>query len=396
MEKREKLKQKIIKELDDDRRLDSFFNEFRADTIQPFKEQYAFTKANLLLNGEVYIQNKQNRDLHFHKEAEEILWHIQQKKLFDIQCLWRAERIKLEGVDIIEDFNYWSVDIKRCPFLPPITVQEMELLMQYVQSHSYDEPLFSIFSWQDYNTYKEEHLGEHESLSMPEWYHYYNMHRGTESLLLLPDIRGEKEEGYQNNGLKDIMDKKEVPFTDREDRSKPKTKAKKVEEKYDMYDPPPYVSPEIIGMGDTRPWINNDWKKGWGEFINLFENSELKKVHEARIRLSENNLERFDYWELEDAFDTLRLSVENYAMEPYFAWKDGIIRLAQKFKKDKIAEALPLVFEQYLFKVENNIVPFINRQETQDIKRAKASANDHKRWILRGRKLQGEPMNFDF
>jgi hypothetical protein len=270
-------------------------------------------------------------------------------------------------------------------------------LKQYILSLSFDEPLFMPTDWQDYPLYKKEHLGDDESSSMPEWYHYYNMHRGTESLFLLPDIRGQKEEQYQNDGLRNMMDKNQDPFTKSDLIQKAgKKKSKKENEESDADDPAPYIPKEIIAPGDTRPWMKQNYKTDYTEFIDKFEDEKFKQVHEIRLRLSENKVDFFDSVELNDAMGILKLAGKKYPMEPYYLWREGIIRVAHKYKKEKIAEALPMVYKQYLFKIENNILPFINRQEMQDINRAKNFANDHKRWILRGRKLKGEPKNFDF
>src|SRR4051812_37030221 len=99
IEEKEALAQKLLKELNADRRYDDFFSQYRADTIASFKEAFARHKADYLLNGAWYKKHKQKLELHWFEKAYEMLWHIQQKKLFDLQCLWRAEKITLEGVE---------------------------------------------------------------------------------------------------------------------------------------------------------------------------------------------------------------------------------------------------------------------------------------------------------
>ncbi len=394
---KEELTNKLLEEINAEKKYDAFFSNYRADSIENFKKDLARFKAEYILDGAWYFKHKRELEQVYHKKAEAMLWHIQQKKLFDLQCLWRAERVELPGVDICYDFSYWSVDIKRCPFLEPISESDADLLQQYVQSLSFEKPLFDLYDWDDYEQFTREHKGDPQSLSMPEWYHYYNMHRGTESLMLLPDIRGEKEELYMNAGLKDLMNKN-LPVFDESDRVGREKKSMEAEEETesDEDDPPPYQSAPLKFPGDKRPFLHADRDKTFTDFIEQFEDKNLRHIHDVRRRLDENNLPVLDYFELDEAMETLRLAGENYPMQPWYKWREAVSRTARKFEQQQLAAEIPAAFDAYLFRVKSQIAPFLSRQEKQYIKEAAARLKDHRKWILHGRKIKNEPLNFDF
>ena len=146
----------------------------------------------------MYRKRHEEEQLKFYNAEEEALWEIQQKKLFNYQCLWRAERVVTEHVETEMDFNYWSRNIKNCAFIKPISDEEFNMYKDYYETKEVDDfdETFKYIDWQDYHTYKEEAKGDEETISYPEWYEYYDMREGTNALMLLPDIRGEKEGFY--------------------------------------------------------------------------------------------------------------------------------------------------------------------------------------------------------
>jgi hypothetical protein len=391
---------KLLEVINAERKYDDFFSNYRADTIEHFKKDLANFKAEYIQDGAWYFKHKRELESAYYKKAEGMLWHIQQKKLFDLQCLWRAEKIQLPGVETTHDFSYWSVDIKRCPFLEPITESEADLLRQYVLSLSFEKPLLDLYDWDDYEQFTEEHKGDPQSLAMPEWYHYYNMHRGTESLMLLPDIRGEKEEPYMMTGLRDLMDKNQPVFTEtdivRKEKKSVQTDDAAEDNDDDNDDPPPYQSAPLNFPGDRRPWIQIDRDTVFTDFIKEFEDAKLHHIHAIRRRLDENNLPLFDHLELDNAMETLRPAGDHYPMEPWYRWREAVSRTARKFEQDRLSSEIPAAFDAYLLREKSQVTPFISRQEKQEIKEAASLLKDKKQWILHGRKLKNEPLNFDF
>ena len=96
-----------------------------------------------------------------------------------------GNQIQLPGVETTWDFGKWESNIRNCPFLDPITEEEVDLYIRFLEtnddSHGDD--------WQEWQNY-EEIIGnyrddEEDTSSIPEWYQFYNLYKGTASLMLL-------------------------------------------------------------------------------------------------------------------------------------------------------------------------------------------------------------------
>jgi len=400
LEKKQQLQAKYYNEVKNDEKIIEYLSKYRKDSQTTFLKDFAEFKAEYELESDKYFKLKQAKDLQFHKAAEEMLWYIQQKKLFDLQCLWRAEQIKIKQIKICDDFRYWSADIKRCPFLDPITDDEVELLIQYVSSFGFEKILFKFFHWQDYDTFTEEHKGDQEILSMPEWYHFYNMHRGTESLMLLSDIRGEKEGIYQQAAIRyrmSVSPQMPSPSSEQEQEEDDALQENENEE-YDLDDPAPYQFEKIIAPDDNRPFLGRNRDNEITDFINRFEDEKIKSINAMRQRLDqkEQQVDRFDAYTFRIALDTLLDAGDEYPIDAYFSWRQAVVNLANKFQGQNIAKAIPLVYEQYKFRIESGIAPFLTRIEKKEIREKKKDNKFDRELILQGRKVMNEPEDFNF
>ena len=197
-----------------------------AEAMAPYFDQshphvarmYANTKAAAYIKGPMLLKHSGAHFVELREAAAHDLWEIQQKKLFDLQCRWRAEHLTLPGVRHTEEFRQWEKYIEHCPWLPPITAAEVALYENYLRSDAY-EPSRN-WPWQDYNTFKRTAEGgegpdsdddnddgadegyaaaeRRAYRTLPAWYRYHDTATGAGSLLALPDLRGEKEAYYIN------------------------------------------------------------------------------------------------------------------------------------------------------------------------------------------------------
>ena len=181
---------------------------------------YAEKKASYLVNGPSWLAAEERRTLGPLTEANERMWEIQQKKLFNLQCEWRAGLLDLPGVETGAEFAAWGNDITRCPLLSPISPDDVALYRAYLLSDDCVDVGADVMgqpNWQEYDLFRQWHrleeagsdspghdLGQHLPAGMqdsfgnlfnllfryPEWYAYYDLYRGTGPLLRLPDERG--------------------------------------------------------------------------------------------------------------------------------------------------------------------------------------------------------------
>jgi len=181
---------------------------------------YAEKKARYLVHGPSWLAAEESRATQPLTEATERLWEIQQKKLFNLQCEWRAGLLDLPGVETGAEFADWGRDITRCPLLPPIGAEDVALYRAYLLGDDCVDVGAGIIgqpTWQEYDLFRQWHRleeagsespghdlgralpdGMQDSFGRlfnllfryPEWYAYYDLYRGTGPLLRLPDERG--------------------------------------------------------------------------------------------------------------------------------------------------------------------------------------------------------------
>ncbi len=185
---------------------------------------YALHKALLYLSGPRALKMQERRFLVFRHHAAEHLWEIQQKKLFDLQCRWRAGEVALPGIRYTGDFEQWGNYIDHCPWVPALTAEDIALYAAYLRSGTY-RPEYGG-RWQTYDRFRKsaaaaenpdeaadddddgeeswfyriEHDNDGDEVdydALPAWYVFHNQHTGADTLhLLLPDVRGQQEEYY--------------------------------------------------------------------------------------------------------------------------------------------------------------------------------------------------------
>jgi hypothetical protein len=190
--------EQLIEELKQNSKVINYLAGYDPNSSESFIKYYANIKYLLLKHGESY-KNGYERRIGFYKFwAEKYYWLIAQKKLFNLQCLWRAEKIDLP-VSISYEFTYWGRNIKACPFIEPVTEEELKVLIDYLDTTQEDCPeIDNEYSWQEYDEFKESEAGSEEEANYPDWYTYYDTYFGTPYLLFLPNICGEREERYLN------------------------------------------------------------------------------------------------------------------------------------------------------------------------------------------------------
>ena len=197
----EALKIKFRQEIDTSEAAQQWLQEFDKGSIERFVNHYVEYKISIINYSDLFIRRaEQVPELKYRDKTEAVLSMILEKKLFNLQCQWRAELITLPGIRITWDFWYWEDNILNCPFIDPVTETELELLQRYVQTNDFEAEYFELRAsdWQDYKQLKrQEEENDFDEQVMP-WYNYYDTYMGTGMLKLLPDVRGPKEKLYMD------------------------------------------------------------------------------------------------------------------------------------------------------------------------------------------------------
>jgi hypothetical protein len=359
----DKLKQEILSDLKKNPKYKEFFSTYNKQTVQAFIKHFADAKWRYLKYGEMYLKKEDEETSRYKFRAEQYFWQIQQKKLFDKQCLWRAEKIQIPEIQLSNEFNYWEEAVKTCPFIDPVTETEFNLFLEFINSEYFEfDNDYEYCSWQSYYMVFE----DDESLDedMPGWYQFHNKKTGSGELMKLPDIRGTKESKYIKFASKERMEiyKEEHP-----------------EYNEDNHDKRPSIS------------FGNDELIS---FIKRFEDPVLLKYHALidRGEYDDNDLPGFS-----KALEDLKNAEIPIPVSEGASWQETIINSMAEHELRMLNKALPIVFDEYLFRVQNNIAMGYSDKEIESQERNKKTLDDnYRKSILQGRKLNGEPEDLNF
>lgn len=343
-----------------------FFAQFNAGSVDLFIRNYARRKAVYMTRGPQYISQKEQQGIRFKVMAEDAIWAIQQKKLFNLQCQWRAEQVKLKGIEHSTQFLLLSANIQHCAFITPVSRAEVDLYMQFLRSEDGSQ-MQGYDNWQDYEGFRAEYENgsiqgfEEVAETIPAWYRYYDAHHGTHTLMELEDIRGEKESRYRSLARQRQLNeiRRKQSFVSQDDR--------------------PYLSifdAEIVES-----------------FVRRFEDKKILKYCKA-VEQFQQSLD--DQMEVDDALETLRNANCSVSIKSNSDWKSAVIEAALRFELEQVAQLLPAVHQEYTFRVEN-CINFT--QSIIDKKRGEYAyqlCEMARQQILEGRSIAGELPDFNF
>lgn len=340
--------------------------EYNEHSVASWLDNYTGKKYEWLNLKDMNEENYEYQQMRWLDEAGQHLEIIQQKKLFDLQCEWRAERIQIPGVEICFDFTMWEHDILNCPFIEPVSEQDIALYLRYLE-YPGAEPLYRnatemLQAWQDYDDMKEEHTNNDDDWNgydLPAWYAYHNQFAGTGNLLLLPDIRGEKERHYCD-----------PVFTARNEKADAAAAA-------------------AGAPRDSRPllFLSDD------DFFNqvlAHEDSEVRKARELYEWRSRCANEASDILEMTEE---LLQSEQPIAIDAHSNWYDALRAAYRTYQCQQLAEALPAAFEQYQMNIQMGIGFPASEKDTDFYQSLRTTWMEN---ILEGRRMMGEEESLDF
>src|ERR1017187_5739721 len=358
----DKLKQEILTDLKKNPKYKEYFSAFNKDTVNMFIKHFADAKWRYLKYGEMYLKKEDEETSRYKFRAEQYFWQIQQKKLFDKQCLWRAEKIQIPGLELSNEFGYWEDAIKTCPFIDPVTEDEFNLFMEFVNSDDFQfDNDYEYCSWQAHFIIAD---ADEDDEEMPDYYKFHNEKTGAGELLKLHDIRGAKEKKYMNFSSVQRMEtyKKEHP--------------ENVENKPDPRPMMPFGEDELI------------------EFVKKYDDPILLKYHAL---IDRGEVDDGGHYGLNKALEDLKNAEIPIPVAEGDSWQETIINSMAQHELRMLNKALPIVYDEYLFRVQNNIAMGYSESELEDQARKNKTSEDHYRTsILLGRKLNGEPEDLNF
>ena len=356
MKSEEDQKQKWRAEIDANESIQKYFSQFSSASVENFIDHLLRNKNMWMQYGHTYTDRMETDGVQWVYSAFSHLQTIQQKKLFDVQCLWRAEKLAIKEIELCCDFKVWEQDILNCPFIDPVSQEDIELYIAYLQQENKDEPGW-LESWQDYFEIKEAYNTGNESGDFPDWYDFYNGRKGTGVLMTLPDTRGDKEEFY-----KDILRQ----FDNEKNAAK---------------------NEEWERTHDKRPYLQSYDKKQMDWFVHTFENKEAQQLYKS-FEWGHRNREKEEI--MEQDLELLFSATEDVPIAAHHNWMEAVQLAAEKYRVKKITEAIPEAWEQYMINIQTGIAFQPNGSSYQWLKDLESKN------ILEGRALNGEPADLNF
>ncbi|MBC7440178.1 MAG: hypothetical protein H7250_09365, partial [Flavobacterium sp.] len=207
--------------------------------------------------------------------------------------------------------------------------------------------------WQNYRKLKKAY--DEDASYIHPWYEFHDLRTGNNKLLLLPNIRGEKEQFYIN--LCRENEKKNEP-----------------------------LAKQTATVIDSRPILSTFDKKTLSYFVKTFEDRAVQNNYKYCTQCIES--ETLIHYE--QIIKQLLNAKEVVPIKSNYDFKEALDLAYHEYRCKKIMEHLPLAHEQYLFNIKMGF-----SFETKD-NFYKDGRPYYMKTILEGRILNGEEGNLNF
>ncbi len=337
----------------------AWLSKYRDEDVPNFLAEYHLGRQNWLAFGKSQVELEQYKLTQAMTEADEVIYSIQQKKLFDLQCLWRAEKEDIEGVRFSGDFARLEMEIATLDIITPISEEDIQVVKDYLLDYPWSKNKQVYNGWQDYGLFIDEHE-ESKQFGFPNFYAYVaERTRSPKLWRLLPDIRGKKESRYFVAALKARYEKS------------PKEKQAVAE----------------LEPVDARPmlYVHSPMEAEFAKLFDTYATNECRKGFYTKRGDKD--------FELEAALETLKYAGEQVKVEEGIYWLDAIKQAAFRYEREQLVAAIDGAYENYLFRRKMGI-----SQAKPDLSRSPWVGDPEGRGkeILDGREALGEPRDFNF
>ena len=353
-----------LKEYDEMEGIDAFFERYPAGTKTKFLSSYITKKYLWHQQGDLCLKKHQERKQQWIYKAYEHLGAILQKKLFDMQCLWKAEQVTIKEIEISFDFEIWEQNVLNCPFIDLITEDEIRMYQDFLMQDDLDIDDTEFDGWQGHYEIKKGYTISGLSHYVPAWYDYHNRRTGENLVLTLEDIRGKKEDFYA-----DLARQYELEINNGIDKH---------HEPFHLFN---FTDKDLIEF-----------------FVTTFDDETTQqKYFEFKEKFLEFDQEEEDYEEAiiknRANFQLLRKMNELdelVAVPSDDDFKQALAKGYSRYCSEKIAKLLPIVYQLYLTTKKTGLIFKCKKIQLLELR------DEIKEEIIQGRRLNGEAPNLKF
>lgn len=405
------------------------FEALDAEKVEAFIQRYALKKKEWYDKKENYQTAYERYQTQFLNKADRYIDLILQKKLFNLQCKWRAGLINLPLIQLCDDFDYWEAHIRTCPFIPLITQKEIDICVLFLNEKiDWDDNPYRDFQpvkidwndnpsrffpilWQNYEGFKFrvtfDESSDAERLinymhgcnepNYPHLYLFFDEHQKTKDFLHLPNLRGLKEREYFD--ASDIVDWERREAEMKENGTWEEQMMINEEHLWDNNDDDDDERSDFYRFKIVM-WLNNELYVD--EFIELAEDEQTKELFKQKEHFQKIDIDLSNQDELTNYFLFLKEIDEKIPIEAHENWRVALEQAVRKFQQVKIADLLPYAYDAYLIGFEEmdsspaTIAKRVaNHRYVEDCEEYEAMI-ENRNYFLQGRKALDENQDFDY
>lgn len=410
-ERSTKLYEQTIAMLQTEERFVNFFKSYNKQSIEGFIKYYAQQKAYWYASADGFYNMRMSKESKWRHAAVELFKEIFLKKLFNIKCRWVAGEMDLPGIAHSHSFDRYEIDPCNCSFVEPITAEEFNCYMQFLEENhqrrqqedgddyhdDYDDNDGSSFSaLHFYHKSRSDYSDpEYYEKLIPRWYRHYDAHFGTAPLMKLSTIRMDIELDWHEVWVVEIHRKSLTPEQlqgwthlnrqqKKELRDNPEKEKAHQEEQSRLYEERKKKEPKYVHLSVYD-------REMMRELVSLIETTEVKKFWEA-------NRAWHDRHSNHDMIDSTLIYLEEakeyVPVESHDDYRIAIRNAYRDYSHKMKMETLPLVFEHYCECIRRG-KPFDWKTKEESGYSSSGEEENAKR-LLAARKVKGQPENFDF
>jgi hypothetical protein len=357
---REAFYQQIVEELRTEERYRNYFSGFAPESVERFIAYYATQKVNWYRYSEVHNSYEKRKDEQWYTMALRLFTTIQRKKAYEAIIRWGNYELSISEARSYYDLNKWLCNPFLCPYIEPVQAHEVEMAVRFIHSLGEERLKYlehSHFSIQTLQLLDEESL-ELDEYNYPLFFRYWDKEYGTEHLVRKVPERIKKEMAYLS------------AYREQRKQQQPVAKTEPKQQKPSLAYYDRKIVESFVAACETK------------EFKRMYK---LKKWWSSRSEFSEF---------VERELEHLSGSPGHLPVESHHDWREAITRTAELYTREQVAECLPLVYQEYLDRL-NKGDDFKDWTTEKDITLLPWYPK-HLQEILEGRKLMNEPADFNF
>lgn len=337
----------------------SFFHDLFLQNYATEKSLWTELKAH-------YLEQQTRTELEMVETARNAIVCLLKKKLRDIRREWGAGLIELPGISTPFDFMLLVDNVFSIDWLPPVTAEEIEILLDFVdQQKGFD--LSFQFRYEAENFEIPLLMEEGNDFDQKNSFAaFHSAVSGKENLRVLPDKRGEEFMRYIRLAAQKEREAKEDQQTN------------ETEEQWQELYNKPFIPKE-------EAWFIEEFIRQFDDKETL-RNFQIYKIYSHKYD-PQDEVTGLTNWEnVEDIVNHLKNMDVQLPVNAHADWRLALIESWRAYRKTTVKAAIEQVYDEYIFHIQAGIA-----WQTNEVKpKTRKKVEDLMEKYRKGMELEGE------